>query len=105
MNEEQWEVVEKTLPRGFRLVGVVDRPDGTVYDLGQNAEGKFALFRRCTDPFALNSHYDKPERLSDEDVRGFNLLRAVCYEPGDHEEHGEYSSLCTTHLLPDKIGV
>lgn len=99
MNEELWEVCEKTLPRGFRLVGVVDRPDGTTYDLGQNAESKFALFRRCTDPFSLNSHYDKPERLSEEDLIGFGLLRSVCYEPGDIEDSGEYSSLCKTHLL------
>jgi hypothetical protein len=96
---QQWEVVEKTLPGGFRMVATVDRPNGDIYDLGQNAEGKFALFRRLTDPFSFYSH-GKAERLSDIDVAGFGLLRAVCFEPPEGiEEQGEYSSLCTSHLI------
>ena len=101
MNEELWECVEKTLPQGFRMVGVVDRPNGDIYDLGQNAVGKFALFRRLTDPYSFYSH-GKAERLSDVDVRGFGLLRAVCYDPNEDPDvtaEGEYSSLCMSHLL------
>lgn len=93
-----WEVVEKTLPGGYRMVATVDRPSGDIFDLGQNAEGKFALFRRKTDPFLFYSHAPA-ERLSDADVAGFGLLRSVCVDPGDIEEHGEFSSLCKTHLL------
>ena len=99
----EWEIVEKTLPNGFRLVATVDRPNGDIHDLGQNAEGKFALFRRLTDPFFWHSH-GKAERLSDADVAGFGLLRAVCFDPEtsdvDTEEHGEYSSLCRSHFIP-----
>lgn len=94
----EWEVVIKTLPDGFRMVATVDRPDGDIYDLGQNAEGKFALFRRSTDPWSFYSH-GKAERLSDQDVAGFGLLRAVCYEPDSLVEHGEFSSLCRSHLI------
>ena len=93
-----WEVVEKTLPNGFRHVATVDRPGGDIYDLGQNAEGQFALFRRSTDPWSFYSH-GKAERLSDEDVRGFGLLRAVCYEPDSVEDHGQFSGLCTSNLI------
>lgn len=97
----EWEVVEKTLPGGFRMVATVDRPNGDIYDLGQNAEGKFALFRRCDpkiDAYSFYSH-GPAERLSDIDVTGFGLLRAVCFEPGDLENEGEYSSLCRSHLI------
>ena len=89
-------MVEKTLPNGFRHVATVDRPNGDIYDLGQNAESQFALFRRSVDPWLFYSH-GKPKRLSDEDVQGFGLLRAVCFEPD--ADHGEFSSLCTSHLL------
>jgi hypothetical protein len=91
-----WEMVEKTLPQGFRHVATVDRPNGDIFDLGQNAEGQFAMFRRSVDPWLFYSH-GKAERLSDEDVQGFGLLRAVCYDPP--EDQGEFSSLCKSHLL------
>jgi hypothetical protein len=107
----EWEVVLKTLPNGFRMVATVDRPNGDIYDLGQNAEGKFALFRRCDpkiDPFSFYSH-GPAERLSDIDVAGFGLLRAVCFEPEQvaevAESDGEYSSLCRSHLIPHLQGV
>lgn len=103
----EWEVVEKTLPGGFRLVATVDRPNGDIYDLGQNAEGKFALFRRLTDPYSWYSHA-KAERLSDTDVAGFGLLRAVCVDVPEEaiEENGDYSSLCRSNLIltPYTIG-
>ena len=94
----EWEVVEKTLPGGYRMVATVDRPNGDIYDLGQNAASKFAVFRRKTDPFHFYSH-GPAERLSDADVAGFGLLRAVCADPGATEDSGEYSSLCKSHLL------
>ena len=93
-----WEVVEKTLPQGFRHVATVDRPNGDIYDLGQNAEGKFAIFRRSTDPWLFYSH-GKAERLSDEDMQGFGLLRETCYEPETITDEGMFSSLCKSHLL------
>lgn len=101
----EWEMVIKTLPQGFRHVATVDRPNGDIYDLGQNAESRFALFRRNTDPELFYSH-GKAERLSDEDVRGFGLLRAVCYEPDPFPEEtirdeGLYSGLCKSHLIPN----
>lgn len=98
-----WEVTEKKLPDGFRIVATVERPNGDVEDLGQNAEGKFALFRRLTDPFSFYSH-GKPQRLSDVDVEGFGLLRAVCFE-GDTESDGNYSSLCKTHIVPNSLSI
>jgi hypothetical protein len=70
---------------------------GEIYDLGQNAEGNFRLFRRGTGEFE-NSHVSG-EPLSDTDVAGFGLTREQCpFEPDD--DCGEYSSLCKTHLIP-----
>lgn len=99
-----WEIGEKTMPQGFRIVATVDRPDGDIYDLGQNAEGKFALFRRSSDPWGWWS-YGKMERMSDQDIAGFGLLRAVCAEPDpdlveEAHEWGEHSSLCVSNLIP-----
>lgn len=93
-----WEIGEKTMPNGFRLVATVDRPDGDVYDLGQNAEGKFALFKRNADPWGWWS-YGKAERLSDADLAGFGLLRASCVEPDEIHEWGEHSSLCKSNFI------
>ena len=106
MNDDLWECVELLLPNGYRMVGSVERPtsDGNVlgkgemYDLGQNAEGQFRLFRRSTDPWSLNSH-GKPEILSDVDLAGFGLTRNQSYEPEGIEEHGDFSSLCRSHLI------
>ena len=67
-----WEIIPKTLPKGFRMVATVDRPDGTTHDLGQNAEGNFALFRRSTDPWSENSH-GPMDRLSDADLEAAAL--------------------------------
>jgi hypothetical protein len=70
---------------------------GEIYDLGQNAEGKFRLFRRGTGEFEC-SHVGNGEPLSDTDLAGFGLTREQCpFEPGDQD--GEYSSLCKTHLI------
>lgn len=107
MNESLWEVCELTLPDGYRIVGSVERPDsagnvlgqGEIYDLGQNAEGQFRLFRRSTDPWSLNSHVGKGEILSDVDLAGFGLTREQSCEPDRAAEHGDYSSLCRSHLI------
>lgn len=102
--QSDWEVVEKTLPGGYRIVATVDRPNGDIYDLGQNAESKFALFRRLTDPYSWYSH-GKAERLSDADIAGFGLLRAVCADLEETiQEEGEYSSLCRSNLIPIHLG-
>jgi hypothetical protein len=98
MNEELWECVPITLPYGFRMVATVDRPGGDIYDLGQNAEGQFRLFRRKRDPFLFYSH-GKPEILSDLDLAGFGLSRSDSCEPERAEEEGEFSSLCRSHLI------
>ena len=99
----EWEAGEKTLPGGYRMVGSVSRPDGDVYDLGQNSEGKFALFKRRTDPYEFWSH-GPAERLSDADIAGFGILRFACAEPGDMEEHGDYSSLARSNLITPNLG-
>lgn len=99
-----WEWCELTLPNGYRMVGSVERPtsdgnvlgNGDMYDLGQNAEGQFRLFRRSTDPWTLNSH-NKGEVLSDIDLAGFGLTRSQSQER--IEENGEFSSLCRSNLL------
>lgn len=101
-NGSDWEVSVKQLPDGFRHVATVDRPNGDIEDLGQNAEGKFALFRRLDDPFSFYSH-GKMQRLSDEDILGFGLLRAVCVESGDMEDDGMFSSLCKTQLVKSDL--
>lgn len=94
----QWEMTTITLPAGFRMVASVERPDGDMYDLGQNAEGQFRLFRRKTDPWLIYSH-GKPEVLSDIDLAGFGLTREQSFEPERVEEDGEFSSLCRSNLI------
>lgn len=105
--QAQWEMVQVQLPDGYRIVGSVDRPcsDGNVmtpgdtYDLGQNAEGQFRLFRRSKDPWTLNSHA-KGEILSDVDLAGFGLTRSQsCEEAEQAEQEGNFSSLCKSHLI------
>lgn len=96
------------LPNGYRHVASVMRPspsgnaaamDGEIYDLGQNAEGKFRLFRRGTGELET-SHIGRGEPLSDTDLQGFGLTREQCpFQPGDLEYEGEYSSLCKSHLI------
>jgi len=102
---EGWPQMEFILPNGYRHVASVHRPDGSgytmrgqVWDLGQNAEGKFRIFRRGTGQFE-NGHIAKGEAVSDEDMAGFGLTREQCpFEPGD-EGYGVYSSICKTNLL------
>jgi hypothetical protein len=87
-----------SLPGGYRVVGTCTK-SGECYDLGQNAEGKFALFRRRTDPFEFYSH-DKPQRLAPEDLMGFFGGQFQSVQAIDEDD--EYSSLCRTNLVtPD----
>jgi len=104
---EDWIMIEHVLPHGYRHVASVERPDsdgnvcgkGEVWDLGQNAEGTFRLFRRGSG-ILENSHIGKGEPLSDADLIGFGLTRAQCpYLPGDVEFEGDYSALCRTNLV------
>lgn len=92
------------LPNGYRHVASVQRHDcsggasGEVWDLGQNAEGMFRLFRRGVGQFE-NGHIGLGDAVSDEDMAGFGLTREQCpFEPGD-EGYGEFSSLCKSNLL------
>ena len=101
MNEELWEMVNATyITKDYRLVASVDRGDGEMYDLGQNSAGDFLMFRRSTDPWALNSHL-KGERLSPGDFAGFGLESKgytedeVCRA----SEEGEFSSLCRSNFI------
>lgn len=103
---EGWLQMEFILPAGYRHVASVERPGpdgnvcgkGEIWDLGQNAEGKYRLFRRGTGQFE-NGHAGKGEPVSDEDMAGFGLTREQCpFEPGD-EGFGDYSSICKTNLL------
>ena len=105
--DPEWEVLLVQLPNGYRHVASVERPtsDGNVlgrgemYDLGQNAEGNFLLFRRLTGPFESYSHA-KGEKLSPTDLIGFGLLP---HQSQDDvilaEESGEYSSLARSNLV------
>ena len=102
-----WIGFEFILPMGFRHVASVERPDadgnclgkGEMWDLGQNNEGKFRLFKRATGELE-NSHVGKGEPLSDLDLAGFGLTRSQnAYLPGDLEEVGEYSALNRTTLI------
>ena len=88
------------ITKDYRLIASVDREDGSIDDLGQNAAGDFRLFRRSTDPWTLNSH--APGRiLSPDDYVGFKLgargytRDEVCRA----EEDGEFSSLCKSNLI------
>lgn len=106
-SSEDWIMFEWILPHGFRHVASVERPSsdgnvlgkGEIYDLGQNAEGVFRLFRRGTGEYE-NSHVGQGETLSDTDLAGFGLTRAQSpYQPGDFEYEGDFSSICTTNLV------
>ena len=100
---EGWVGFEMILPNGYRHVASVERPDadgnvcgkGEVWDLGQNAEGLFRLFRRGKGVLE-NSHVGNGEALSDQDLIGFGLTRED--SPLDPEE-GDYSSLCKSNLI------
>jgi hypothetical protein len=86
------------LPDGYRLVGTCTK-GGDPHDLGQNAEGQFALFRRCTDPYSFYSHH-KAERLAPEDMQGFFGMSLDYVQAIDEDD--EYSSLCKSNLVkPD----
>lgn len=86
------------LPHGFRMVGSCTK-GGDPYDLGQNAEGKFALFRRSTDPETFYSH-GPAEKLTPEDMAGFFGMNIPGVSIGDPaEEDDEYSSLCKSNLV------
>lgn len=88
-----WVAIERILPNGYQMVACVERPDGTMYDLGVNAEGQHRLFRRRTGEFE-NSHLTHGEPLSDIDLAGFGLDRAHCpYLPGDFENEGDYADV------------
>jgi hypothetical protein len=103
---EGWLQMQLVLPNGYRHVGVVERPSadgnvlgkGEIYDLGQNAEGRFRLFRRGKGHLDC-SHDMRGEPLSDADLAGFGLTRA--HSPYDDEvnEAGEFSSLNKSHLI------
>lgn len=100
-NDDLWEAfVPITLPGGFRIVGTVvrDGSDADIYDLGQNAEGQFRLFRRQRHPYFFYSHC-KGEVLSDIDLQGFGLSRKDSCEPERVDEEGEFSSLCRSNLI------
>jgi len=101
VSPDGWEIVEKTLPNGFRHLGSAEFPDKTVYDIGQNAAREFRKFRRSTDPWTLNSHVPQGEPLSPEDLAGLGLLpnSPQPREPISHAEEGVYGGLCTTHLI------
>lgn len=87
-----WFGLELVLPRGYKMVACVQRPDGTTYDLGRNAEGQHRLFRRMSGTEFENSHCQNGEPLSDVDLQGFGLTRAECpVLPGDLENEGDYA--------------
>lgn len=97
-----WEIIEKTLPHGFRHIGTAEFPNQTIYDIGQDAAGNFRKFRRSTEPWTLNSHAAKGESLSPEDLAGLGLLPNLP-QPRElssrAEDLGVYGGLCTSHLL------
>jgi hypothetical protein len=104
---EGWVGFEMVLPRGFRHVASVERPGpdgnvcgkGEVWDLGQNAEGKFRLFRRLSGVME-NSHDARGEPLSAVDLAGFGLSASQnAYDPDEIEVHGDFSSLCKSNLI------
>lgn len=104
-SSEDWIMFELILPNGYRHIATVarDAADGStmtgdIYDLGQNADGLFRLFRRLTGEME-NSHDIRGEALSPDDLMGFGLTRDQCkWELGDEYE-GEYSSLNRTMLI------
>lgn len=96
-----WEMIDVThITKDYRRIASVERDDGGIYDLGQNAGGEFLLFRRRNDPWQLNSHH-KGERLSIDDYTGFDLgSRGYSWEQVSRAtEEGEYSSKCTSNLI------
>jgi hypothetical protein len=104
---EGWVGFELVLPRGFRHVASVERPDvsgnccghGEVWDLGQNAEGKFRLFRRLAG-IMENSHDPRGEPLGPVDLAGFGLTDSQnAYESDELMEYGDFSSLCKSNLI------
>jgi hypothetical protein len=103
---EGWIGFEFILPNGYRHVASVERPasdgvmgHGEMWDLGQNAEGKFRLFRRGTGEVE-NSHIGRGEPHSDVDLKGFGLTAdQIAYEPGEVEWAGSFSTLCKSNLI------
>lgn len=105
-SSEEWIWFELLLPDGYRHVGAVERPDSTgqccghgeMYDLGQNAEGLFRLFRRGLGEFE-NSH-NRGEPLSDDDLRGFGLTRSQSpFDDAPDDDFGDFSSLSPINLI------
>lgn len=104
ISHEGWLMLEHVLPSGYRHVASVARPDangdemrGEIYDLGQNAEGKFRLFLRGTGVLD-SSHVGRGEPLSPEDLAGFGLQKEqVHYYPD--EVIGRFSSINQTMLV------
>jgi hypothetical protein len=103
---EGWLQMQMVLPNGYRHVGVVERPTsdgnvlgkGEIYDLGQNAEGLFRLFRRGKGHLE-NSHDLRGEALSDADLAGFGLTREQSPYDDEVNEGGEFSSLNRSNLI------
>jgi hypothetical protein len=104
-----WIGVEVILPNGYQHRGSVERPladgnivsgKGEMWDLGQNQEGKFRLFRRGTGEFEF-SHVGNGVPLSPADLAGFGLTREDSpYLPGDSvTEEGDYSGLSPKTIL------
>lgn len=92
-----WELVNvDMLPGGYRKVGTVDRPDGTIEDLGQNADGNFMLFRRSSCLETPYSH-EKGRKLSPIDLQGFGLSPDQSVD--DVNGDGQYSGLCKSNLV------
>jgi hypothetical protein len=99
ISSTDWVGLELVLPKGYRMVAVVDRPDGTTEDLGQNAAGEFRLFRRLTGVLE-NSHDQRGHPLSDEDLAGFGLSRDQCpIYPDDVQAEGDFSSVVRSNLI------
>ena len=104
-----WLAVELILPDGYVHRGSVERPlaDGNIvsgrgemWDLGQNQEGKFRLFKRGTGEFEFG-HVGKGVPLSPADLAGFGLTREDSpYLPGDFlTEEGDYSGLSPKTII------
>lgn len=85
-----------TLPGGYRHVAVYESPEGEMWDLGQNAEGNFLMFRRQTTAGLDGSHVRKGEKVPPEHMLGFGLMP---WQSNDDPQFGEFSSLNKTQLL------